>query len=691
MSRLCFSIVRRTVLIAALLALCLVLLFPMVASAHTDHAILLRSDPAKDAILSTAPQQVRMWFSEDLNPALSTAVVVNADNQRVDNNDAHVSSSDTTEMDVTLKSNLQAAVYIVVWRSDSNEDGHILRGSFIFTVARPDGTVPTLNGNTIPGQNALGGGNLAGLYTGQIDGPTLFNLVVITLVELGAVFWVGAQLWCVFVLQPVTEDHKEQRLTNQQVQQRFEQRFSLPTLLILLLANVGVLLGQALNFTGGQWGAAFTPTLLTNLATSGRFGAFWMMREIVIGVAIVLALYIFFANRARSSHTRRGVMERAKRPRRQSGGLPVVLRSAFQILAPTVLPWVNMILGLALFIAIAMSSHAAAVSKNLVIYAVPIDWLHLLAAAFWVGGMMYIATTYLPVIRHSSIKEQARSLITVLPYYTPWATGAVVAIAITGPFSATFHLTSWAQYVTTAYGRALAVKILLVGALLISSAIHIGLLRPRVKKEYQKYAYAASRLGTGASTDALSTGVINHAPAQSGQPAKLLTQQVKLREGRLSSKTRRLTGVLRWEPLLGVGVLVCVGLMNVFGGTLSPTAAQQPTTANVKPFNTVVKTTDNKFTVTFNVNPNRFGTNIFTVSVVDNSTGKPTTNIGVSLYTTMLDMDMGTDTVNLLPDGKGHFTASGDLSMGGNWQIRIQIRTPNSTLSEANVKFFVPV
>src|SRR5579864_3711529 len=98
MSLLCFSIVRRTVLIAALLALCLVLLFPMVASAHTDHAILLRSDPAKDAILSTAPQQVRMWFSEDLNPALSTAVVVNADNQRVDNNDAHVSSSDTTEM-----------------------------------------------------------------------------------------------------------------------------------------------------------------------------------------------------------------------------------------------------------------------------------------------------------------------------------------------------------------------------------------------------------------------------------------------------------------------------------------------------------------------------------------------------------------------------------------------------------------
>ncbi len=645
MFRLVLSAVRRMLLIATPLAICLILLFPTVASAH---AILLRSDPAKDAILNAAPQQVRMWFSEDLNPALSTAVVVNATNQRVDNRDAHVSANDPREMDLTLAPNLPPAVYIVVWRSDSNDDGHILRGSFIFTVARPDGSLPTLNGNTLPGQNALGGGNLTGLYTGQIDGPTLFNLFMITLVELGAVFWVGAQLWLVFVLQPVTEDHKELSITNRQIQQRFEQRFSLPALLTILLANIGVLFGQALNFTGGQWGAAFAPTLLANLATSGRFGTFWIMREIVVGVALLLALYILIFKR---------------RPK----------------LINSILPWANLVLGLALLIAITMSSHAAAVSKNIVFYAIPIDWLHLLAAAFWVGSMMYIATTYLPVIRSNPIAERARSLITILPYYTPWALVGVAIMAVTGPFSATFHLTSWAQFITTAYGRALAVKIVLVGALLITSAIHVGLLRPRVKKEYKKYAYVAERVAAGALTEA-------------GHPTRSIAQQLKLREGRLSNKTRRLTDVLRWEPLLGVGVLICVGLMNVFAGTLTPTTAaqQQQPTANAKPFNTTVKTADNKFTIMFNVNPNRFGTNVFTVSVVDTSTGKPTTNVGVSLYTTMLDMDMGTDTVNLLPDGKGHFSASGDLSMGGNWQIRIQIRTPDNTLHEASVKFFVP-
>jgi len=643
-------ITRRLLLVAAPLAVCLVLLLPATASAH---AILLRSDPAKDAVLKVSPQEVRMWFSEDLNPAFSTASVVNASNakasninspaQRVDNRDAHVSPSDTKEMDATLPANLAPAAYIVLYQTDSAEDGHILRGSFIFYVARPDGSIPTVNAGAIPGSEALGGNTTSG----QLDGSTLFNLLMITLVEVGAVFWVGAQLWMVFVLQLVSDDHQEERAINQRVQQRFERRLSLPALLVLLLANVGVLVGQALNINTA---AAFSPTVIASLASTGRFGTFWTMREIVIVVAIALSLYILLSK---------------ERPR----------------FLKHILSWANLVLGLALFIAIAMSSHAAAVSQQVVLFAIPIDWLHLLAAALWVGGMMYLATTYLPIIRQRPIGERARSLLTTLPYYSPWALAGVAIMAVTGPFSATFRFTSWAQLLTTAYGRTLDVKVLLVGALLATSAIHVGLLRPRLKKEYKKYTYVLGRVPPD---------------RQAGEPdrtAKLLTQQAKLRQERLTRGTNRLTEILRWEPLLGVGVLLCVGLMNVFGGTLSPTTTGTPpptTTGPAKPFTTTVKTSDSKFTVTLNINPNRFGTNVFTASVFDNKTGKPTTNVGVSLYTTMLDMDMGTDNVNLLPDGKGHFSASGDLSMGGNWQLRIQIRTPDNALHEAKFKFFVP-
>jgi len=658
---------RRFLGFAVLLALFLTLLFPAIASAH---AILLRSDPAKDSVLSIAPKQVRMWFSEALNPAFSTAVVVNGENKRVDNRDARVSSTDQTEMDVTLQPNLPPAVYIVIWRTDSAADGHILRGSFIFSVARADGTVPTLASGSNPGANVLGGGNLTGLYTGQIDGSTLFNLLMITLVELGAIFWMGAQLWINFVLTISTEAHTEERTINEQVQRRFERYFSLPTLIVLFLANLGVLLGQALNLTGGDLASALSPTLLTGLATSGRFGMYWMMREVVILIAMIPALYMLFQQ---------------QRPR----------------IARTVLPIVNLFLASALLIAITMSGHAAAVSPTIVSYAIVLDWLHLLAASLWVGGIIYIATNYLPVLRYLPIPQQARSLVTVLPYFSPLAVAGVLIMATTGPFSAAFHLTSWQQFLSTAYGRALLVKIVLIGGLLVTSSIHVGILRPRLKKEYQKYSYVANRLQTTQPGEEIAeqnrTSTLNGQQAvtitaEPGRASKLLVQQVKLREGRLTKKTLLLSKVLRWEPVLGVAVLICVGLMNVFAGTLSPIAAAQQQQTGNKPqtFSASVRTTDGKFTVTLSVNPNRFGTNVFTVSAVDTSTGAAVTNIGVSLYTTMLDMDMGTNTLNLLPDGKGHFSGTGDLAMPGDWQIRVQIRTPDATLHEASVKLLTP-
>jgi uncharacterized membrane protein len=277
-------------------------------------------------------------------------MVVNGENKRVDNRDAYVSSSDQTEMEVTLQPNLPPAVYIVIWRTDSAADGHILRGSFIFSVANADGTVPTLAPGSNPGANVLGGGNLTGLYTGQFDGPTVFNLIMITLVELGAIFWMGAQLWINFVLTTSAEAHAEERNTNEQVQRRFERYFSLPTLIVLFLANIGVLIGQALNLTGGDLPSAISPTLLVELATSGRFGIYWMMREVVILLAIILAIYM-------------------------------ILQQQRSRIAKTALPIATLILASALLIAITMSGHAAAVNPNIVLYASVIDWLRLLSAS----------------------------------------------------------------------------------------------------------------------------------------------------------------------------------------------------------------------------------------------------------------------------------------------------------------------
>ena len=117
---------------------------------------------------------------------------------------------------------------------------------------------------------------------------------------------------------------------------------------------------------------------------------------------------------------------------------------------------------------------------------------------------------------------------------------------------------------------------------------------------------------------------------------------------------------------------------------------QQQTTGAAIAFTTSVRTSDNEFTVTLDVTPNRTGTNVFRVSVAETKTGAPVTNVGVSLYASSLDMDMGTESVNVQPDGKGHFSATGDLLMGGDWQIRIQLRTLDNKLHEAIVKLLTP-
>jgi copper transport protein len=170
---------------------------------------------------------------------------------------------------------------------------------------------------------------------------------------------------------------------------------------------------------------------------------------------------------------------------------------------------------------------------------------------------------------------------------------------------------------------------------------------------------------------------------------------MRLREERLAKKTYRLTKMLRWEPVLGVGVLLCVGLMNAFAGTLSPiTQAQTPPYGSIpptiKPFHTTVKTTDGQLILMLDLNPKRLGPNVLTISIIDNSARTLTTDVRVVLSISMLDMDMGTDTLNVQPDGKGHFSINLYLGMQGNWQLRIQVHTPDDKLHEVKVHFFVP-
>src|SRR4051794_13822999 len=103
-----------------LLAACcgLLLVRPVPASAH---AVLLRSDPAQNARLTTPPSKIDLFFSEALDRRFSTVQVVNTSGVRQDKGELQF-TSDPTEMTLQLPV-LSPGFYTVSWTTVSKVDG----------------------------------------------------------------------------------------------------------------------------------------------------------------------------------------------------------------------------------------------------------------------------------------------------------------------------------------------------------------------------------------------------------------------------------------------------------------------------------------------------------------------------------------------------------------------------------------
>jgi hypothetical protein len=96
------------------------------------HAFLERSDPRANSVVKAAPAVVRLWFTERIEPAYSTARVVDERGQRVDGEDVRVDETDPRVLGVSLRP-LAAGLYRVIWRVLS-VDSHVTSGEFAFRV-----------------------------------------------------------------------------------------------------------------------------------------------------------------------------------------------------------------------------------------------------------------------------------------------------------------------------------------------------------------------------------------------------------------------------------------------------------------------------------------------------------------------------------------------------------------------------
>lgn len=98
------------------------------------HAKLSRSDPPAASTLRASPAEVRLWFTENLEPAFSEAHLLDRERRRVDGIEGRVDAVNAGLLRMALPP-LESGRYTVVYRVVS-VDSHVTAGELTFHIAR---------------------------------------------------------------------------------------------------------------------------------------------------------------------------------------------------------------------------------------------------------------------------------------------------------------------------------------------------------------------------------------------------------------------------------------------------------------------------------------------------------------------------------------------------------------------------
>ena len=98
------------------------------------HAFLKDAVPGVGSTVQTSPNEVRIRFTENVEPSFSKIQVFDASGKEVDKRDLHLDRSDHALLHISLPQ-LGVGIYKVVWRVVS-VDTHVTNGNFTFRLVR---------------------------------------------------------------------------------------------------------------------------------------------------------------------------------------------------------------------------------------------------------------------------------------------------------------------------------------------------------------------------------------------------------------------------------------------------------------------------------------------------------------------------------------------------------------------------
>ena len=114
-----------------------------------------------------------------------------------------------------------------------------------------------------------------------------------------------------------------------------------------------------------------------------------------------------------------------------------------------------------------------------------LTWIHLVSAAIWVGGSLFIGIVFSPLLKTmtNSLEERMQIMIRVGRRFNKIAVPSLIILMATGLYSSHVLLSKPELLVATSYGTFLIIKIILVIALIITYAVHVRVIRKDVEEK----------------------------------------------------------------------------------------------------------------------------------------------------------------------------------------------------------------
>jgi methionine-rich copper-binding protein CopC len=106
--------------------------YPDFSQPAAAHAFLDHATPAVGSTVHAAPVEIKLWFTERIEPAFSRVGVMDQSGKRLDKGDSRVDDTNSKILRVSVPQ-LGPGTYRVTWRVLS-VDTHVTEGDFTFDV-----------------------------------------------------------------------------------------------------------------------------------------------------------------------------------------------------------------------------------------------------------------------------------------------------------------------------------------------------------------------------------------------------------------------------------------------------------------------------------------------------------------------------------------------------------------------------